>query len=138
VVSLLQKLTFDREKWFFYWTPLFAYCVLIFALSAQQKAVSIPGLPSGDRLLHVIEYAILGFLMTRAFFSLDTRRSQAFLFMVSLIFSLVFGCTDEFHQYFVPGRTASLADVMADGIGALIGASFYWARIRTRHGTRTV
>jgi VanZ family protein len=33
-----------------------------------------------------------------------------------------FGASDEFHQAFVPGRTADVADWMADTLGAAIGA----------------
>ena len=106
--------------------PPFAYCILVFALSAQDKAISVPGIPSADKLLHVIEYSMLGFLMARAFFSPDTKRSQAILFMISFILSVLFAFSDEIHQYFVPDRTASLTDVMADGAGALIGTISYW------------
>ena len=30
-------------------------------------------------------------------------------------------CTDEFHQYFVPGRSAEFKDVCIDTAGALAG-----------------
>ena len=33
-------------------------------------------------------------------------------------FCLFYACTDEFHQYFVPGRSAALRDVMFDVIGS--------------------
>jgi VanZ family protein len=106
--------------------PVFAYCIMIFALSAQPRAISAPSIPSGDQLLHVVQYSILGFLMARAFFTLHPRRSQAVLFMISLVLSVLFAFSDEIHQFFVPGRTASVADVMADGVGALMGAMMYW------------
>jgi len=114
--------------------PLLAYCVLIFALSAQSKAISAPGIPSGDQLLHVIQYSILGFLMARAIFSVHPPRSKGVLLVVSIILSMLFAFSDEIHQYFVPGRTWSVADVMADGVGALVGTMSYWGLTLTRNG----
>jgi VanZ family protein len=124
-----EKTTSYWESWLIFWMPLFAYCILIFALSAQPKAISAPGIPSGDQMLHVVQYSILGLLMARAFFSLNTKRSQAILLMISLVLSLLFAFSDELHQFFVPGRTASLTDVMADGVGALLGTAFYYKMI---------
>ena len=112
--------------------PVFAYCVLIFALSAQSKAISAPSIPSGDQLLHVVQYSILGFLMARAIFSLQPPRSKGVLLVVSIILSMLFAFSDEIHQFFVSGRTASVADVMADGIGALIGVLLCWRLILAR------
>ena len=34
----------------------------------------------------------------------------------------VYGVSDELHQSFVPGRTADGADVVADAVGAVLGA----------------
>ena len=121
--------------------PVFAYCVLIFALSAQPKAISAPSIPSGDQLLHVVQYSILGFLMARAIFSLHPRRSQIVLLVLSIVLSVLFAFSDEIHQFFVAGRTASVADVMADGVGAFIGAMAYWGVPLTKravsHRSRT-
>lgn len=38
-----------------------------------------------------------------------------------LAFCLCYAISDEFHQYFVPGRTAKVFDVGIDFIGSLIG-----------------
>jgi len=38
-----------------------------------------------------------------------------------------YGCSDEWHQSFVPGRDADLRDVWADAVGAVAGAAACWA-----------
>lgn len=38
-----------------------------------------------------------------------------------LAFCLLYAISDEFHQYFVPGRTAKVLDVGIDFIGSVIG-----------------
>jgi VanZ family protein len=42
-------------------------------------------------------------------------------FAVAMLLTVLYGATDEFHQAFVPGRYATIGDVLADSIGALLG-----------------
>ena len=35
--------------------------------------------------------------------------------------SFLYACSDEFHQFFIAGRSAQFTDVMIDTCGALIG-----------------
>lgn len=41
------------------------------------------------------------------------------------VFGILYAASDELHQLFVPGRSASLKDVCIDGIGVLTAAVFY-------------
>lgn len=42
------------------------------------------------------------------------------------VFCALYACSDEFHQYFVPGRSCKLFDVCVDSTGAFFGALFFW------------
>ena len=108
-----------------YWLPLFTYCLFIFFLSSSPNPLPIPHLFLGDKLLHIAEYSILGFLMARSIFSLNLRYPQRPLFIIAIILSTLYGLSDEVHQSFTPGRTTSLGDLIADGLGSLIGAVLY-------------
>ncbi len=69
------------------------------------------------KLAHFTEYAILGFLAARAF------RGSPRWFLISAVLVVVYALLDEYHQSFVPSRTASIFDSlidMAGGISALI------------------
>ena len=69
------------------------------------------------KVAHFTEYAILGFLAARAF------RSYPRWFAISVALVVVYALIDEYHQSFVPSRTASIFDSlidMAGGITALI------------------
>lgn len=46
--------------------------------------------------------------------------SKLKLLLVTLFVGLIFAASDEIHQSFVPGRTASIYDFIADAIGILI------------------
>src|SRR5262245_4291115 len=71
------------------------------------------------RLAHLSEYAILAALWLRAFVRGRnlTPRSAGLL---ALAISVAWALLDELHQSFVPSRSASLADVLVDTVGALI------------------
>ena len=69
------------------------------------------------KLAHFTEYAILGFLAARAF------RTSPRWFLISAVLIVVYALLDEYHQSFVPSRTASVFDSLIDiagGISALI------------------
>ena len=39
--------------------------------------------------------------------------------------SILYSCTDEFHQLFISGRSGSIRDILIDSIGILIGTYLY-------------
>lgn len=87
------------------------YMGVIYLVSAQPG--SAVGLPSPwDKLAHLVEYALLGFLLGRA-----TERPGWAWALAAL-----YGASDEFHQGFVPGREVSLWDWLADAAGAGLGS----------------
>ena len=72
-------------------------------------------------LAHVGEFFVLGALL---FLSAPIFGKKSFFYLTctSLIGILV-GFSDETIQYFVPGRSMSVSDMILDAIGALLG---YW------------
>lgn len=76
---------------------------------------------------HLFEFCMLGVGCTLLSGELrqDIRRalfnSHFGSFIAAWLFCIFYACTDELHQYFVPGRAAQLGDVMLDSCGALIG-----------------
>jgi VanZ family protein len=73
-----------------------------------------------DKLVHLILYTGFGILL---YYTLknspnSTLRNHALLF--AIIIGTVYGASDEFHQSFVPGRTASFWDLAADSTGVIM------------------
>jgi VanZ family protein len=103
--------------------PAALYAGLIYALSAQANP--LPFLPPEfllhDKLLHGLAYAALGALLVPGLRVAGCSPRGAFLVAVAL--AALYGATDEFHQSFVPGRTADVLDWAADTLGAALGAS---------------
>jgi VanZ family protein len=79
------------------------------------------------KLGHLTEYAILAMLLWRALRGgIRWQIKMSILFVASLLASAIFAASDEFHQSFVPSRTASANDVMIDIAGALLGLAICW------------
>jgi VanZ family protein len=112
-----------RRLWL--WGPVVAYMAVIFYESSLTDA-PLPGGMS-DKLAHATGYALLGGLVARAMaggFPLPLGPASA---MTSLAMSVLYGASDEWHQRFVPGRTADLRDLLADAVGAAVAVSIVWA-----------
>lgn len=104
------------------WAPLLVYAAAIYIQSAFAQLVPIPR--GWDKAVHFFEFALLGFLVARVIFlSGNFHRWSGILF--AWILATGWGILDEFHQSFVPGRSASTGDAVADGLGALVGAVLF-------------
>jgi VanZ family protein len=87
---------------------------------------------------HLTEYAILALLAARAFRTSSQELLRNRWFWVSLLFVVAYSLSDEFHQSFVPSRTASIYDSMIDSVGgltALVLLAIRTRRVRTGSGS---
>ena len=87
---------------------------------------------------HFSEYAILGFLAARAISTSRHYLFRARWFVASLVLVSLYALLDEYHQSFVPSRTASIYDSMIDvagGLTALLVVAL-WKRKRRRKQKR--
>ena len=74
---------------------------------------------------HVAEYAVLTFLWFR---SIRPREDGFGTRLVwSVLLSVLYAATDEFHQAFIPERLGTWSDVVFDTAGALGAAVAIWA-----------
>lgn len=71
------------------------------------------------KLSHVTEYAILTMLAVRAIQFGEARLKKTAL-LGAFAISLIYACSDEIHQRFVPGRGPSPIDVAIDMTGVVI------------------
>ena len=128
--SALRGFRLTRFSW--YWLPTLSYCVIIFGLSALPKTVSIPSPYGFDKVLHIMEYGILGFLLARSLVNSKARVSKRVLIILVVGLATSYGISDEIHQAFIPGRNASAWDVVADCLGGVMGALIYARFVRDR------
>ncbi len=124
------------------WLLVVLYIGIIFFLSSIP-APSMPGLEDYDKFYHLVEYALLTFLLLRAMGkTFIFRLSEIAILFYSLLMVVGWGALDELHQWYVPGRDADYHDIMADALGAVIAGGIWlivqriWGAGRTVESTR--
>ena len=114
-------------KFFRFWFPVLTYSGIIFWVSSLPSFATAADF--SDKIAHVIEYSLLGYLSARALKG-TTSLSKNVVWLAAVGFTFVYGLSDEFHQTFVPTRNAEWADVLADFVGGGIGSAFYFLRFK--------
>ena len=73
---------------------------------------------------HLALYGVLASLLQISLWSWKSNATcQLRWVLAAAALATLYGITDEYHQSLVPGRVASLADIVIDGIGALTAAA---------------
>jgi VanZ family protein len=117
-----------------YWLPVVLYAGTIVMLSSMSTPQTyFPGWAGeiNDKVVHMLEYAILGILCYRAFLHASGPRLADFAAILAIVAAILFGVSDELHQYFVPLREADPWDLVANAAGALVGVTV-WQEIFPR------
>ncbi len=70
-----------------------------------------------DKVEHIILYAGFGLLLYFTLKRSSNPTLRNYSIILAIIIGTAYGASDEFHQSFVPGRSASFYDLLADSIG---------------------
>jgi len=81
----------------------------------------LPEMPVGnfDKIVHFSMYFVLSVLLMKAMYYHSRSLTGGKVFLFTLIIVGMYGILMELFQSFVPGRTPSLADVLANVAGIL-------------------
>ena len=98
---------------------------VVFATSSVPGK-NIPSIfPFQDIAYHWLMYLIMAYFFARALRITSPQKRLSEIILLTVIFGVLYGITDELHQAFVPGRTVSGFDVFIDGVGSLLGSLIY-------------
>ncbi len=125
-----------RHVLLWFWLPTIGYMAAIFGMSSLSRPPIGPETP--DYVLHALEYFLLTLLLIRLFLAgqppcmfrrlaVHARQADAAAAfrawqqacLLGLTVAILYGMSDECHQYFVPNRHASWHDIAADTFGAV-------------------
>jgi len=146
----------DKQKLIFRIFVAFSllYAAIIFYLSAQSS-IGLPSsssIPFYDQLLYYMKISDIPYLMDIAHYSIDNFDKVAHMILyfgfgillhftfrhsdnltlrkyspvVAIFIGVAYGISDEIHQMYVPGRTSSFDDIVADGIGIVLAQIIFW------------
>jgi VanZ family protein len=143
-------------KWLARWWPVLLWAVVIFNFSTgtftseNTSRYIIPALhwlfphaaPETLGLMHHIirkcghltEYFILSLLILRGLRAGERGMKWSWA-LTAILLVAAYASLDEFHQSFVPGRTAAVTDVLLDtagGAAAQLAAAFFLSRAKSR------
>ena len=115
-----------------YHLPALLYGIGIFVLSSLSN-LNTPdlGFDTQDKFYHLLLYAPFGY-----FLGLSLSNQNLFpelkrrYWLVAIIGGILYGISDEIHQYFVPGRFMSFWDTFANGLGVCLGGYLFHFRFR--------
>ena len=124
VISAFSTSWFTSERTSTYVLPFLAF---LFPHARSEDLVAMHF--AIRKLAHFTEYLILSTLLYRGL-----RGSQRWSIRaagLALTIAGIYSIGDEFHQWFVPGRTAAATDCLIDVSGAAAGQGLLaaWARI---------
>lgn len=108
------------------WGATVAWAALIWVASSLPAVPSLPvTFPHIDKLGHGLIFAVLGALLAAAIRPGPWSRA-----VLAVCLGVAWGAIDELHQAFVPGRTSSWGDLLADCAGASLGVALValWRR----------
>ena len=105
--------------------PLLLYSMAIFYMSHQSQPPNIVNyFWSMDKLLHLGAYFVYFFCSLLYFKTLKFPAKKMHIYSITI--ALLFAISDEFHQYFIPGRSAEFGDILADFVGIFLAFSIYY------------
>lgn len=99
------------------WGPATLWAAVLFYLSSRSfpDGPPLPGI--SDKVVHLLLFGTLGALLAWGRFRAAPSLHHGLLLALGLLYAL----SDEFHQRFIPGRTPSGWDLLADGVGLVAG-----------------
>ncbi len=126
-----------------YGLPVFLVMGGIFAVS-QLSAATIDDSAAYDsasgifgefttEVAHVAEFFVLSVLVMRWILAVKVPSNEGVLDPVLLrssgqkavALAVLYGISDEAHQWFIDGRSVELLDLLIDGVGAVMGSAVY-------------
>lgn len=138
-----------------YWLPVLLWMVVIFSASDDANSFRrssrilapllrwlFPHLTEetvnhivtfARKCAHLTVYAILAFLVWRALRQPAKGDPRPWSWREAgwaILLVAIYAVTDEFHQHFVPGREASVLDVLLDTSGGAAGMVFVWILVQ--------
>ena len=121
------------------WGPAAAWAGVLFLLSELRGAPLQPSFTVNDKVVHLTLYSVLGACLGWAAIMSRLPRwgGRRVSYMAAIAVGWLYGLFDEVHQAFVPTRSPSLGDWLADAAGVVVGyaVASYLLTAVVSHGT---
>lgn len=103
---------------------MIAWALTIF-IQSSFPAIELPKVEiiSFDKVVHMGVFGVLAGLCYISLLNIHSRNILTNnIYLSAGILSIIYGATDEIHQYFVPNRSSEVQDWLADVVGIIIAS----------------
>lgn len=104
--------------------------MLIFIMSSMPSPVGTDPFPHFDKLAHFLVYGVFALLVFRGISGTTGNCNFILTAVLTVLITVAYGMSDEFHQSFVPARSPDVKDLAVDGIGAVAAVAILYIRRR--------
>lgn len=111
------------------WTIAIIGAIAIFYISSLTFETISYKLSIISILYHILAFFCFAFFLL---ISLVKGKEKYLIFSLAILISMIYGISDEIHQFFVPGRACTIFDVGLDSIGILFASMIYLISIKFR------
>lgn len=149
-----QKVVNNWRGGLWAFAPLFVWIVVVFAMSSSGASMAETSRFIGPlirwiypdispemlkvihvgvrKLAHVFEYAVLGFLVVRAFTLASGQRLGNWRYLIAIIPVVIVASVDEYRQSFDVTRTGTIDDAILDSASGMLAIALLWIAGRPR------
>ncbi|CAB5129812.1 hypothetical protein D3OALGB2SA_3544 [Olavius algarvensis associated proteobacterium Delta 3] len=138
MMNMAQHQKYPLAKKLVFGLPSIAMALLIFYFSSLERIdLPLDEISFNDLIFHFLAYFLFGLSLLLAAYpwSAKTPYPLSTIFILILI-GVCYAASDEIHQGFVPNRTCSFIDFLADSVGVaasiVIGSRFVRKADRNR------
>lgn len=121
-------------RWFEKHRNLSIVITIIIAITIfYMSSLTFPPGPEKFNIKPMLYHLFIFFLFALfLLICLVNGKKRNLFFVLVILISIFYSLSDEIHQFFVPGRSSSLADVGLDTIGILFAFMIYFISIKYR------
>jgi hypothetical protein len=107
--------SFDKKRIFYLFMTLILAVVIFYASTIKTTG----GIPTGLNLATIYHFGVFFMFTFFLFLTVKKEKTNISIILLVFLFSIAYALSDEIHQLFIPGRLASMKDVLIDGVGNL-------------------
>ena len=122
MIKLLEK--YSKVSWLF----VFLIAIAIFYMSSRTFKAGAAATNLYAILYHFFAFFFLALFLVPAI----VKGKKKNLIFIAIIIAVMYGLSDEIHQFFVPGRACMFSDFLTDSAGILLASFFYVVSLRLR------
>lgn len=104
----------------------FVCFILIFYVSS----LTFTGTGGKSPIAVIYHFTAFSYLTLFLLISLTNGRKNYLLIILGMLIAIIYGITDELHQFLVPGRSSSINDFLIDSLGIILTGIAYNSCIR--------